>query len=142
MQGRVLLATDLDRTLLPNGSQEYDGSMEKFAGLRDRFVLVFVTGRNLSLIKQAMEEFSIPSPDYAIAEVGTSIFGKDFRKDEAWQRIVGLKTAGWDMQGFKDALERTVGLRLQEDDRQNDFKLSYYVDNPSDSVHVIKDVTW
>ncbi|MFP4424606.1 MAG: hypothetical protein ACLFP2_05270 [Candidatus Woesearchaeota archaeon] len=25
-----LIATDLDRTLFPNGNQEYDGSMDKF----------------------------------------------------------------------------------------------------------------
>jgi hydroxymethylpyrimidine pyrophosphatase-like HAD family hydrolase len=71
-----ILATDLDRTLLPNGSWESDpGAIELFNELtQERDVLVvYVTGRNLELTEDAIKEFGVRYPDVLVGDVGTSI---------------------------------------------------------------------
>jgi hydroxymethylpyrimidine pyrophosphatase-like HAD family hydrolase len=71
-----ILATDLDRTLLPNGSWPADpGAIELFNELTQRHevLVVYVTGRNLDLTENAIREFGIRYPDVLIGDVGTSI---------------------------------------------------------------------
>lgn len=126
-----LIATDLDRTLFPNGNQEYDGSMERFREIisSEDVELAFVTGRHLALIREGMEEFNTPSPAYIIAEVGTRIYDKDYKEDTDWISYIEENTQNWALDTFKEALSGIEGLRLQEEDKQNRFKLSYYVDD-------------
>ena len=57
-----ILATDLDRTLLPNGSWPADpGAIALFNDLTERHdvLVVYVTGRNLNLAESAIEEYGI-----------------------------------------------------------------------------------
>jgi hydroxymethylpyrimidine pyrophosphatase-like HAD family hydrolase len=44
-----VIATDLDRTLIPNGNQPYDKSMERFSKIVQDYdcPLIYVTGRDL-----------------------------------------------------------------------------------------------
>ncbi len=133
-----LLATDLDRTLLPNGSQEYDGSLELFWKIRDRFVLAYVTGRSLGLVRQAMAQYRLPNPDYTIADVGTSIYlGREFLTDSEWAGTLSDRAPGWDTGRFMESLQN-LGMRLQEPEKQTAHKLSYYVDYPWDMNAVKK----
>ena len=56
-----ILATDLDRTLLPNGSWPPDsGAIDLFNELtaRHEVLVVYVTGRNLRLTEDAIEEYT------------------------------------------------------------------------------------
>ena len=82
----MIIATDLDRTLLPNGKQPYDGSMGLFKEIvQDKeIVLTYVTGRNLSLVRKAIKKFDAPLPNYIIAQVGTKIY---YRKKRNHIRI-------------------------------------------------------
>ena len=76
----LLIATDLDRTLLPNGAEpESPGAREMFARLvsRPEVTLAFVSGRHRELVEDAIEEFSLPQPDFVIGDVGTSIYHVD-----------------------------------------------------------------
>ena len=71
-----ILATDLDRTLLPNGSWPPDpGAIDLFNELTQKHdvLVVYVTGRNLDLTEKAIREFGIRYPDVLIGDVGTSI---------------------------------------------------------------------
>ena len=57
MSERLLICTDLDRTLLPNGVQpESPGARRRFAALASRpeVTLVYVTGRHRALVEQAI----------------------------------------------------------------------------------------
>ena len=57
-----ILATDLDRTLLPNGSWERDSdAISLFNDLTDKedVLVVYVTGRNLALTENAIREFGV-----------------------------------------------------------------------------------
>jgi hypothetical protein len=140
------IATDLDRTLLPNGNQPYDNSMRLFTKIvkNEKLGLIFVTGRHLKLIEQAIRKYHTPHPDYAIAEVGTTIYKQEkgkFIEDKEWIKTVASLTKGWDLNAFKEMLSVIKDTRLQEEDKQNQFKLSYYIDNLEKSELIVKDVT-
>lgn len=131
---RYLLCTDLDRTLIPNGDQpESPGARAMFRRLvaRDDVALAYVSGRHRELIVRAITEYDLPQPDFAIADVGSTIHRVS---DGRWQRWVA-----WDVQISPDwagcSREELAGLlqvcgelRLQEAEKQNRHKLSFYVD--------------
>ncbi len=141
-----VIATDLDRTLLPNGSQEYDGSMRIFREIirNERLKLIFVTGRNLELVQDAIEKFHPPYPELVVGEVGTKIYSRkneDFVEDYQWTRQIRSLVKNWNLDKFKEKLSLFNQLRIQGENKQNEFKLSYYLDNPKDSSLIIRRVT-
>ena len=74
---KILLCSDLDRTLIPNGYQkESDHARPVFRRLTEHasIYLAYVSGRDKNLILDAIEEFYLPMPDYAIGDVGTTIY--------------------------------------------------------------------
>ncbi len=129
----VILATDLDRTLFPNGQQHDDRMMPVFRRFIEerRIPLVFVTGRNLRQIENGMERYHAPAPDYAIAEVGTRFYRQDQGKlteEDDFIRYIADNTRGWDVTAFQRALA-SLPLRRQPEENQNQFKLSYFLDD-------------
>ena len=57
-----ILATDLDRTLLPNGSWERDSeAISLFNELTEKngVLVVYVTGRNLDLTENAIKDLGV-----------------------------------------------------------------------------------
>ena len=140
-----LLATDLDRTLLPNGDQPYDGSMSLFSDIvkENKMTLAFVSGRHLALVREAMEEYKTPEPDYVISDVGTTLYKRvdgDFARDESWDAFIKKNTENWDTSNFKEKIKEEDSLRLQEEEKQNIFKLSYYIDDLEKSEKIVKNV--
>jgi len=142
----TIVATDLDRTLLPNGREPYDGSMEIFRTIVDHenIMLIYVTGRDLGLVKDALREFDPPLPKFVIAEVGTKVYStKDgrFLEDHQWIRHIRDSTKGWNVHKFRERLLPIKDLRMQEAEKQNEFKLSYYIDCPDDAPALVGKVT-
>jgi sucrose-6F-phosphate phosphohydrolase len=130
-----ILATDLDRTLLPNGNWECDeGAIELFNDLtRAHYVLVvYVTGRNLALTEDAIREYGVRHPDVLIGDVGTSIReyeNGEWKFDEGWIEHVKKASPRWDAAAIKRAIAGVEGIREQEPEHLNQFKQSYYVDH-------------
>jgi len=130
-----ILATDLDRTLLPNGSWPHDpGAIDLFNALTQRHevLVVYVTGRNLELTETAIREFGVRYPHVLIGDVGTSIrrYAEDgWRLDEGWDAHVRRASPGWDVQSIRGALSGVNGLVEQEREHCGRFKQSYYVDH-------------
>ena len=132
MNNRLLICTDLDRTLLPNGSQpESPGARQLFARLaaRPEVQLAYVTGRPLELLVDAVEAYALPLPDFAICDVGTSIYRNDppgWVLQEGWAERLA---EDWHELGGRE-LHRLLAdlepLKLQEEAKQGRFKLSYY----------------
>lgn len=130
---RLLLCTDLDRTLIPNGVEpESSDARPRFR----RFVahpgvtLVYVTGRHRALVQTAITEYLLPQPDYLIGDVGTSLYQVDQDRWEPlseWQEVIGREWVGI---GGPAVLARCFedidALRLQEPEKQGPLKLSYY----------------
>lgn len=130
-----ILATDMDRTLLPNGHWEADEqAIELFNQMtRQHGVLVvYVTGRNLALTEQAVAEFGVRPPDILIGDVGTSIRKYDdgqWHFDEGWTDHVRRVSPRWNAEKIKAEVADIEGLVEQEPEHQNPFKQSYYADH-------------
>ncbi|AGA35352.1 Alpha,alpha-trehalose-phosphate synthase (UDP-forming) [Thioalkalivibrio nitratireducens DSM 14787] len=136
MPDLLVLCTDLDRTVIPNGDQpespEARPLLRRLAA-RPETVLVYVSGRDEDLLRGAIRDYALPVPEFAIGDVGTTIYrldGERWTRWRAWSQEIAPDWQGWegpDLAGWLDALD---GLELQEPEKQNDFKLSYYA--PSD----------
>ena len=92
--------------------------------------LTFVSGRHSDLIEQAIDEHDLPVPDFVIGDVGTTIYHvgdeHDWIPQTRWDDIIGPEWGGKDHFDLRDLLSDLPELRLQEADKQNRFKLSYY----------------
>ena len=133
MSARLLLCTDLDRTLLPNGEQpESPPARALFARLAARpgVTLVYVTGRYRALVQAALDEYRLPRPAHVIADVGTSLYDVGpvaWQHNPDWQVEIATDWAGVTHAQLVALFAGLTQLELQEPDRQNDFKLSYYL---------------
>ena len=129
-----ILATDLDRTLLPNGRWEADGeAISMFNELTEQqgVLVVYVTGRNLSLTERAIEEFGVRFPNVLCGDVGTTIRTRErgeWKIDHGWTARVQHASPRWDAAAIRDLVAGVDGLREQAREHQNQFKQSYDVD--------------
>ena len=130
-----ILATDLDRTLLPNGSWPADpGAIELFNELTRKHdvLVVYVTGRNLNLAEKAIEEFGIRHPHVLIGDVGTSIRKFEnggWQAHGGWDEHVKQSSPRWDAEAVRSAVAGIEGLKEQEREHCSAFKQSFYVDH-------------
>jgi len=129
-----ILATDLDRTLLPNGSWPADseaiGMFNELTAQQDVLV-VYVTGRNLNLTERAIEEFGVRLPSILCGDVGTTIRKHEngqWAFDHGWTEHVRRASPRWDAAAIRDAVAGVDGLKEQASEHQNQFKQSYDVD--------------
>lgn len=133
MSIRLLLCTDLDRTLLPNGPQtESPGARDKFRQLATQpgVTLVYVTGRDRRLVEDAIEEYQLPLPDYVIADVGSTIYEieqHDWRYWDKWEHEISPDWQGKSHDDLHALFSGIASMELQEASKQNSYKLSYYV---------------
>ena len=130
-----ILATDLDRTLLPNGSWESDSeAIPLFNELTEKqgVLVVYVTGRNLDLTEKAIREYGVRFPDVLCGDVGTSIRKYEngqWKFDDGWVIHVKRESPRWDASEIRNAVAEVVGMREQESEHLNQFKQSYYVEH-------------
>lgn len=135
----LLLCSDLDRTLLPNGAEpESTHARPLFARLaaHPAVTVVYVTGRDRSLIEQAIRTYRVPRPKFAISDVGSTIF--DLRDGNwqnwvRWQEEIASDWGDCDREHLAQLLADMHPLRLQEHTRQSRFKLSYYLPLDADT---------
>ena len=136
--GRFVLATDLDGTLIPlpgvEGNTEDLDALKRLLAMR-QIPLVFATGRHLGSIVSAIESFSLPIPDWIIADVGTTIYQ---RNENGWESMAAYAQhleatlEGAELADFEHRFRQYDGLTLQAMEKQSRFKLSY--DCPRDST--------
>ena len=139
----ILLATDLDRTLLPNGAQPESPlarpRFRRFAALPE-VRLVYVTGRHKALVEAAMAEYDLPVPDFVIGDVGPSLYevhDRGWQQRPDWQQAIASDWQGQSHDELAHALSDVSDLRLQEAEKQGPYKLSYYaqaLEDPSDLI--------
>ena len=147
MRERLLVCTDLDRTLIPNGAQpESPGAREHFARLVDRpeVILAYVSGRDRYLVEDAIDEYSLPVPDFAIGDVGTTIYrvgaAHAWQRDAAWEQEILRDWDGRSHDELAQGLADLPDLRLQEASKQNTCKLSYYLPLEIDTPSLARDI--
>ena len=148
MPERLLLCTDLDRTLLPNGPQpESPQARAQFAALvaDSRLVLAYVTGRDRQLVQEALEHYQLPLPNFVIGDVGTTIYQIEpdgfWRTSSTWEERIGTDWNSKSNQDLRQLLANIPGMQLQEESKQNRHKLSYYLELDMDREAIIRTAT-
>ncbi len=130
---RLLLCTDLDRTLLPNGeAPESPGARELFARVvaQPWISLAYVSGRHLALVEESIQLYGLPQPDWILADVGSSVYQRashGWSLLEPWSRHIAADWQGLVAKDLAVLFSGLPGLNLQPDERQNTHKLSYFV---------------
>ncbi len=127
-----LLASDLDRTLLPNGiHSESAQARPRFRQLCEEsdLVLVYISGRNKEMVQRAIYSYSLPQPDYVISDVGTSLYdltSGSWKLRSDWHGQIAQDWNGYSHEQLCELFSSVRELRLQEYSKQNTYKLSYY----------------
>ncbi|MBD2152551.1 HAD-IIB family hydrolase [Pseudanabaena sp. FACHB-1277] len=133
---KLLICTDLDRTLLPNGTQpESPEARDIFSRLvsRSEVHLAYVSGRNLTLVQEAIQEYDLPIPDWVVGDVGSTMYQFEGDRWKSWQDWTQQIAVDWqglnavDLEPWFADLAEISHLVLQESDQQSRFKLSYYL---------------
>lgn len=130
----ILLCSDLDGTLIPNGGEVESPKVRKlFSQLagRPEICLAYVTGRNEQLVREAIGNYHLPEPHFVIGDVGTTFYridGGQWQLDKKWQQEIGQD---WHGRAHNDVVTLLAGvdgleIKLQEEEKQNLYKVSYY----------------
>ena len=131
---QILICSDLDRTLIPNGSApESAQARPLFNHLADhpKIRLAYVSGRDKKLVERAIEKYTLPIPDFVIGDVGSTLYrltDGQWIANRRWQKRIGRDWKGYrheEIAAWLHAIEAD-GFRLQPPEKQNRFKISYY----------------
>lgn len=130
---KLLLCTDMDRTIIPNGLQpESSDARKRFADFCQlpEVTLAYVTGRHLALVEKAIKNYALPKPDYIISDVGTKIYqlkNKCWVDMPIWSEEIAEDWNGKNHAQLKLLFSHIKDLNIQEISKQNTYKLSYYL---------------
>jgi len=108
---RLVLATDLDGTLLAGAHQARRRVRELFSGALPGAKLVFVTGRGLETVIPLLSDPTVPRPHYIIADVGATIVDAELRPVEPLAHEIAARWPG--SQAVLRALDGFPGLVRQ-----------------------------
>lgn len=125
-----LLVTDIDGTLIePKLNNPGLAELNSLLTNRtDKMAFALASGRNLTLIKKVIKEEELPLPDFIICSVGTEIYytnGTDYILDKGWAKFLAGR---WKREDVENRLKGISWIRLQEQEAQNPYKISYYYD--------------
>lgn len=120
-----IFISDLDDTLIGNTK-----SLQKFNNvitpLRDKFFLVYSSGRFKGSLLSAVEENDLIQPDAIICNVGTEIYySPSWQEDKNWEKFIGKN---WGRDKILSVLN-DLPIELQPYDKK--FTASYYVKDES-----------
>ncbi|PWF49439.1 glucosylglycerol-phosphate synthase [Massilia glaciei] len=90
----MILATDLDGTLLAGPHEARRRIRELFSGELAGARIVYVTGRSLESIMPLLSDPTLPQPHYIIADVGATIVHGDLRPVEPLQHDIAARWPG------------------------------------------------
>ncbi len=142
----ILICSDLDRTLIPNGFQKESAHARPvFRELAENadIYLAYVSGRDRKLILDAIEEYYLPEPDYAIGDVGTTLYrvmNGNWQLSDDWSDEIGKDWKGLNWEELAEFFEDMDDMRLQEPEKQSPYKLSFYTDQHVDQQQLIKHI--
>ena len=126
-KARLLVICDLDGTLVDGADSSGLKELKDWI-TRHRPVVAFgvASGRNKELTLQAFQDYDLPAPDILICSAGTEIYYTDkCIPDNGWRSYIDFQ---WDKEEIQNELSKYPKIRLQEQDAQWQFKLSYYAD--------------
>jgi hydroxymethylpyrimidine pyrophosphatase-like HAD family hydrolase len=89
---RLVLATDLDGTLLAGTQEARRRIRDLFSGALVDAKLIYVTGRGVESVIPLLSDSTLPQPDYIIADVGATVLHGDLRPVVPLHHAIA---AGW-----------------------------------------------
>ena len=122
----LILATDLDGTFLEGDRQTKELFYNELLALRERILLIYVTGRPIEIVEQFCKQGYLPSPHFIIGDHGTHVVdGDHFRPvDDLQNPIVQKWNNGNDL--LKELLRDENGIQLQP--LNPPYRVAYYYD--------------
>ena len=143
---KILICSDLDRTTIPNGHQEESAHARvvfRLLAQQSNISLAYVSGRDKKLILDAIEEFDLPMPHYAIGDVGTKLYrviNTNWQLSDDWSDEIGRDWNSLARGKLSEFLEDMAEIRLQEPEKQKQYKVSFYTDQNIDHQRLIKKI--
>lgn len=128
----IVIACDLDRTLLPNGeAHESPLARPLLRALvaHSSVVMVYVSGRSRQLQQAAVERWTLPVPAFAAGDVGTTLYevgSRGWRPIRQWSEQISHSWQGADGAQVMALLAGVTGLEPQPQEQQGRHKASYY----------------
>lgn len=128
IETKYLLVSDLDDTFL--GDRD---ALERFANAytsqQHDLKIVYASGRFYQTIQSDIEHTSLPEPVAVIGGVGSEI--RSYPEGELNQNWIDRISANWSADRVRNVLSEERELRLQSEEAQSDFKVSYILKNAS-----------
>ncbi len=132
----ILLCSDMDRTVIPNGdAEESPQARQRFARLVSRpgVNLAYVTGRDRQLVETAIDQYDLPVPIAAICDVGATVYhirNARWELDHTWENEIGREWKGYEHDDITRLLAdiQSEKFYIQPPEKQNRFKISYFAD--------------
>jgi len=140
-----ILATDLDGTFIPLTDQPEQVEALRIvsdAAASGILRLVYCTGRRFDSVRQAMQEYDLPEPEWVICDVGTSIYQHregEYRLYEPYREHLSTLAGIHSPEALYHRLEGLHGLHLQAEEHQQEFKFSYECDT-EDLNRLLKEI--
>lgn len=128
MDAEYLVVSDVDGTLLGD-----DRALQRLndwlAPQRERFRLVYNSGRFADSLRESIQRHEMPRPDALIGGVGTQIeHFKSGEPVEGWPVFEGY----WDAQVVRTILANEPRLTLQPERFLSPYKVSFFAEEASD----------
>ncbi len=127
-----VLATDMDGTIIPlRDEQPFFDALDTIRARLDgdpATKLIFVTGRRYATVKHAMEDYPLPTPDWIISDVGTSLYehiGSDWKLSTEYVETMAAIVHGWDHERIFAFVEPIHEMWPQDPEHQQRFKASF-----------------
>jgi len=121
-----IVVCDIDDTLIGGDREGLDRLLEALDRAGPRVGFGVATGRSRDLALQALAEWSVPTPEFVLASVGTEIYyGQGLVEDQGWKRHLRYR---WSPDTVREALDSLPGLELQGPEGQRPYKVSYFID--------------
>ncbi|MFO7603611.1 MAG: HAD-IIB family hydrolase [Gammaproteobacteria bacterium] len=143
---QLLLCTDLDRTLVPNGPQPESPQarpMFKHLAAHPQVTLVYVSGRHQALVEEAVTTYDLPMADYVIGDVGSTLYriqGTRWTYLQEWEQHIHSDWQSRSASELHGLISGIDALTLQEAEKQNAYKLSYYVSLNADHEGILANI--
>jgi len=121
---KFALITDIDNTLLGD-KNSLQSLITWLRGQSGDLAFGIATGRPLESAIEILQKNNVPMPDVLITSVGSEInYGTSLKPDTGWSNHIKHL---WRREDLVEAMKSIPGIRLQTEDNQREFKISYLV---------------
>lgn len=138
-QTKLLLAVDIDGTLIPNSSEPPDiEGIKKFSEMVKAIpgvILIYPTGRIFAMACEAIRKYFLPMPDFLITDNGAAIYfhnSKRWEQNKEYKKTLIEKNPDFDSAKILNLLSFLPFLQAEENKKQDELKAGFYLDLKED----------